>query len=163
MNWQGVGEALSAQAEQASAQLPSPDEFLAQFLRDSASSAVQQRFAAGVEAARSASDTSSAGAAGALLLAELKPLEEVMRPVAFAARAGERQLVDQVVQVLQWAGRARAIWSEPASWESDLEDDSAQASAQAGGPAAQWLQLCGRAGAGGLARPGGQRGAHLAG
>ena len=76
MNWQGVGEALSAQAEQASAQLPSPDEFLAQFLRGSASSAVQQRFAAGVEAARSAPDTSSAGAAGALLLAELKPLEE---------------------------------------------------------------------------------------
>ena len=51
MNWQGVGEALAAQAEQASPQRPSADAFLAQFLRDSASSAVQQRFepnAAGV-------------------------------------------------------------------------------------------------------------------
>ena len=116
-SWRAVGAALARQSAAVPVMVKTPDDFLSSFLNSSAASAVQRKFAAGVKATREAADVSSASAASALLLAELRPLSEVMRPVAFAVRSGEPQLVKQVVQVLQWLDQAEAVWSEPAAWE----------------------------------------------
>ena len=108
MNWQGVGAAMAAQSS-SSPNPVTPDDVLKAYLQRSASSAVQNRFAAGVRAAEEADGPSSAVAAGALLLAELAPVERAMRPVAFAARTAEPALVASVVNVISWADQARAV------------------------------------------------------
>ena len=58
MNWQGVGEAVAAQASRAPR---TPGDELAAYLNRSASSAVQSRFQEGVRAVQAA-DGTSAGA-----------------------------------------------------------------------------------------------------
>ena len=69
-DWRADGAALARQ----SATVPtveSPDDLLASYLSRSASSAVQQRFEAGIRAAQEADGISAATAAGALLIEAL--------------------------------------------------------------------------------------------
>ena len=117
MNWQGVGAALAARANPARRTPRVPGDELSAYLDRSASSAVQSLFQAGIRAAQEADGTSAAVVAAALLLEALTPIEKVMRPVAFAARAAEPSLVAAVVAVLSWLEKAHATWTEPSSWE----------------------------------------------
>ena len=82
-----------AAQEAASRAVSTPDDVLASYLRQSATSAVQLRFDAGVGAVEVADGASAAEAACALLLTELSAMGGVMRPAAFAARAAEPALV----------------------------------------------------------------------
>ena len=113
MNWQGVGAALAARANPAHRTPRVPGDELSAYLDRSAASAVQSLFQAGIRAAQEADGTSAAVAAAALLLEALEPIEKVMRPVAFAARAAEPSLVAAVVAVLSWLEKAHATWAEP--------------------------------------------------
>ena len=62
-------------AQASSGRARAPGEELAAYLNRSASSAVQNRFQAGVRAVQAADGTSAAVAAGALLLGALAPIE----------------------------------------------------------------------------------------
>ena len=88
MNWQGVGAAMAAQANQARAPRAPGDE-LAAYLNRSASSAVQSRFQAGIRAVQEADGTPAAVAAGALLLEALAPLLRVGNSVSDTGEQGK--------------------------------------------------------------------------
>ena len=80
---------MAAQANQARAPRAPGDE-LAAYLNRSASSAVQNRFQAGVRAVQAADGTSAAVAAGALLLEALAPIE--------VATSNRRDILDTLVR-----------------------------------------------------------------